>query len=120
MNLRKPNSNAATGTYNRSRSVVPMSGLCADCLDGCQGGCDVWLASFRGREVLYPGPFGKITAGADKNYPLDYSHLNIQGYAVGARGLPDDVDPSPESARFPNVDVETEYGDSKKVKMKIP
>ena len=83
MNLRRPNANAATGTFNRSRSVVPMSGICSDCLDGCRGGCETWLASFRGREVLYPGPFGEITAGADKDYPIDYSHLSIQGYAMG-------------------------------------
>ena len=27
--------------------------------------------SFRSREAIYPGSFGQITAGADKNYPLD-------------------------------------------------
>lgn len=120
MNLRRPNSNEAVGTYNRSRDVVPMSGMCTRCVDGCQGNCDIFKASFRGREVLYPGPFGEVTAGADKNYPLDYSHLNIQGYAVGARGLPDGVEADPDHALFTNVDTETEYGWDKKVKMKIP
>ena len=61
-------------------------------MDGCKGTCEIWLSTFRGREVLYPGPFGEMTAGADKNYPIDYSHLNIQGYAVGAWGLPDGVE----------------------------
>ena len=61
-----------------------------------------------------------MTAGADKNYPLDYSHLNIQGYAVGAFGLPEGVEPGPDTAIFPNVDVTTEYGWSKKVRMKLP
>ena len=120
MNLRRPNANEATGTANRSRSVVPMSGLCTTCLDGCTGQCEVWLASFRGREVIYPGPFGQVTAGADKNYPVDYSHLNIQGYATGAKGLPKGVEASPDTALFPNVDTETEYGWDKKVKMRIP
>ncbi|ADN01607.1 FMN-binding glutamate synthase family protein [Spirochaeta thermophila] len=117
MNLRRPNANEATATFNRSRSVVPMSGLCSRCVDGCRGGCEVWLASFRGREVLYPGPFGEVTAGADKDYPVDYSHLNIQGYASGAKGI---ENPSPDTAIFPNVDTETEYGWSKKVKMRVP
>jgi glutamate synthase domain-containing protein 2 len=120
MNLKQPNASSATGTFNRSRTVVPMSGLCADCLDGCKGGCEVWLASFRGREVIYPGPFGEITAGADKDYPVDYSHINIQGYAVGAEGLPDGVTPGPDTAIFPAVDTETEYGWEKKVKMRVP
>ena len=61
-----------------------------------------------------------MTAGADKNYPIDYSHLNIQGYAVGAFGLPEGVEPGPDTAIFPNVDVTTEYGWSKKVRMKLP
>ncbi|MGQ9545768.1 MAG: FMN-binding glutamate synthase family protein [Dehalococcoidia bacterium] len=120
MNLRRPNANEATKTVNRSRSVVPMSGLCTTCLDGCTGRCEVWLASFRGREVIYPGPFGVTTAGADKNYPVDYSHLNIQGYAVGAKGLPEGVEANPDTALFSNVDTETEYGWDKKVKMRIP
>ncbi len=88
MNLRRPNANEATGTFNRSRDVVPMSGICTRCVDGCRGGCEIWLSTFRGREVLYPITFGEMTAGADKNYPIDYSHLSIQGYAVGAKGLP--------------------------------
>lgn len=120
MNLRRPNSNESLQTFNRSRDVVPMSGLCTRCIDGCTGGCDIWKASFRGREVLYPGPFGEITAGGDKNYPVDYSHLNIQGYAVGAKGLPEGVEASPDTAIFPAVNTETEYGWNIKVKMKIP
>lgn len=119
-NLRRPNASEATGSFNRSRSVVPMSGLCAVCQDGCPGGCEVFFSSFRGREMLYPKPFGNITAGADKNYPVDYSHLNIQGYAVGAEGLPEGVEPSPDTALFPVVNTETEYGWKKKVKMRLP
>jgi glutamate synthase domain-containing protein 2 len=120
MNLRKPNSDEATATFNRSKSVVPMSGICSRCIDGCRGGCEIWLSSFRGREVLYPGPFGEVTAGADKNYPIDYSHLNIQGYARGAKGLPEGVEGGPDTALFPNVDTETEYGWTKKVKLRVP
>ncbi len=120
MNLRQPNADDATRTFNRSKNVVPMSGICSRCIDGCVGGCEIWLSSFRGREVLYPGPFGEMTAGADKNYPVDYSHLNIQGYAQGAKGLPEGVEANSETALFPNVKTETEYGWDKKVKMRIP
>ncbi len=120
MNLRQPNANEATGTANRSRDVAPMSGICTRCVDGCKGSCEIWLSSFRGREVLYPGPFGEITAGAEKNYPIDYSHLNIQGYAIGAKGLPEGTDIGPDTAVFYSVDTETEYGWDKKVKMRLP
>jgi glutamate synthase domain-containing protein 2 len=120
MNLQRPNANDATRTANRSRSIVPMSGLCSRCIDGCTGNCEVFKASFRGRELIYPGPFGEITAGGDKDYPVDYSHLNIQGYALGAEGLPPGVSGDPDSAIFPAVNTETEYGWDIKVKMKVP
>jgi glutamate synthase domain-containing protein 2 len=70
--------------------------------------------------VIYPGPFGEITAGADKDYPVDYSHLNIQGYALGAKGLPRDAEGDPDNTKFPDVNTETEYGWDIKVKMKAP
>ncbi|MEW6097399.1 MAG: FMN-binding glutamate synthase family protein [bacterium] len=120
MNLQRPNANDATGTSNRSRSVVPMSGLCTRCIDGCRGNCEVFKATFRGREVIYPGPFGEITAGGDKDYPIDYSHLNIQGYALGAKGLPEGVVGDPDTATFPAVNTETEYGWDIKTKMELP
>jgi glutamate synthase domain-containing protein 2 len=120
MNLRQPNANESTGTFNRSRSVVPMSGICSSCHDGCKGGCEIWLSTFRGREVLYPRLYGDMTAGADKNYPVDYSHLNIQGYAVGAKGMPEGIEANPDTTIFSNVNTETEYGWDRKIKMKIP
>ena len=116
MNLQKPNANEAVKTANRSRSVAPQSGICSRCVDGCRGNCDLFNSTFRGRELLYPMPFGEITAGADKDYPIDYSHLNIMGYAMGAEGIP----PDPDHATFPTVDASTEFGVENKVKMKTP
>lgn len=101
MNLSTPNANDATLTFNRSKSIVPTSGLCSRCIDGGRGNCEVFRSIFRGREVIYPAHFGSITAGADKNYPVDYSHLNIQGYALGATGLPAGVAVNPDIAFFP-------------------
>jgi len=97
-----------------------MSGLCSRCIDTCTGNCEVFKASFRGRELIYPGPYGEISAGADKEYPVDYSHLNIQGYAFGAEGLPSGVAGNSDTAIFPAVNTETEYGWKTKVKMKVP
>ncbi|NVL89591.1 MAG: FMN-binding glutamate synthase family protein [Desulfobacterales bacterium] len=116
MNLHQPNANEALRTKNRSRSVAPQSGICSRCVDGCKGNCDMFNATFRSRELLYPGPFGGITAGADKDYPVDYSHLNIMGYALGAEGTKAD----PDHATFPAVNTETSFGVTEKVKMKIP
>ena len=116
MNLHRPNANDALQTRNRSRDVAPQSGICSRCIDGCKGNCDLFRATFRGRELLYPEPFGSVTAGADKDYPVDYSHLNIMGYALGAKG----IDPDSDKATFPTVDTETSYGVTDKVKMKVP
>ncbi len=116
MNLHRPNANEALETKNRSRDVAPQSGICSRCIDGCKGNCDMFRATFRGRELLYPQPFGSITAGADKDYPVDYSHLNIMGYAMGAKGMT----PDPDKATFPAVDTETAFGVTDKIKMKVP
>jgi len=120
VNLSRANANDATLSSNRSRSVAPQSGLCSRCVDGCKGNCEVFRATFRGRELIYPGPFGHVTAGGDKDYPVDYSHLNIQGYALGGEGLPAGVEANPDTCIFPDVNVETEYGWDIKVKMAAP
>ena len=92
MNLQVPGGNDISQTRNRSRNVAPYSGLCTRCLDSCVGNCEVFKSSLRGREVIYPEPFGELTAGGDKEYPVDYSHLNIMGYALGAEAI-DEANP---------------------------
>jgi hypothetical protein len=57
-----------------------------------------------------------VTAGSEKDYPVDFSHFNIQGTCVGAMGVPADSD----HATFPAVDVSTEVGAKEKIKMKVP
>ncbi len=115
MSLSKPNASAATETKNRV-SPSPSSGLCVTCIDGCPGLCEVGKSAIRGKEMLYPQPFGKIVAGAEKDYPVDFSYFNIQGSCVGAVGMEADSD----KALFPVVDVSTEIGANKKIKMKVP
>ena len=67
--------------------------------------------------MIYPSPFGSITAGADKEYPIDYSHLNILGYAMGARAIDE---ANPDKAIFPEVDTATVYGHTHPVRMRMP
>jgi hypothetical protein len=116
MNYGRPNASAATGTKNRVSDPAPYSGICSVCLDGCPGICEVGKSSYRGREILYPQPFGKITAGATKQYPVDYSHLNIQGTCVGAVG----TDADPDKAIFTNVSTEVSIGNKHIIKLKLP
>lgn len=120
MHLSRPNASEVFEAVNRSREWSPSSGICTRCLEGCRGNCEIFKASFRGRELLYPAPFGTLTAGANKDYPVDYSHLNIQGYALGAKGLPEGVEGTPDNTLFTMVNTEVEYGDKNKVKMRVP
>ena len=116
MSLSKPNASAATVTTTRV-APSPISGLCVTCVDGCPGYCEVGRSALRGREILYPQPFGKVIAGSEKDYPVDFSHFNIQGTCVGAVGIEAD----PDKAVFSAVDLSTEIGaEGRRIKMKIP
>ncbi len=117
MSLTRLNATAATLTKNRTEgSVSPFSGMCVTCVDGCIGMCEIGKSAYRGHEVIYPQPFGIITTAAEKDYPVDYSHFNILGTAVGAIGIEADSN----KAIFPNVDLETSIGAKNKMKFKLP
>lgn len=115
MSFSKPNRSAATITTTRVEPA-PLSGICATCLDGCEGPCEIGRSALKGREVIYPQPFGKVTAGSEKDYPVDFSHFNIQGTAVGAMGIEADSD----KATFPMVDCSTVLGADGNIKMDFP
>jgi glutamate synthase domain-containing protein 2 len=115
MSLSKPNYSAATLTTTRI-TPAPISGICVTCIDGCEGPCEIGRSALKGREVIYPVPFGKMTAGSEKDYPVDFSHFNIQGTAVGAVG----VEADPDKARFPLVDTTTTVGADNSIKMNFP
>lgn len=117
MTFSKPNRSDATLTKTRVKDVAPFSGMCVTCLEGCPGLCEVGKSAYRGREVIYPQPFGKVTAACDKDYPVDYSHINIHGTCVGAHGIEADSD----KAIFPNVSTETVFGaGDAKIRLSVP
>lgn len=117
MSFSKPNASAATRTKNRTpNDRTHASGMCSVCVDECPGLCEIGKSAFRASENLYPQPFGTITAGADKDYPVDFSHLNIMGTAVGAVG----IEANSDKAIFENVNAETRLGKDKGIKLKLP
>jgi len=115
MSLSKPNASAATLTKRRA-AVASYSGLCVTCLDGCEGPCEVGRSALRGREALYPTPFGRIAAGSRKDYPVDFSHFSIQGFCLDGTGVATD----PDAAIFPAVEITTEVGAEEKIPLKVP
>jgi len=115
--LSRINASAATLTKNRTDgSVVPSSGMCVTCVDGCIGMCEIGKSAYRGHEVIYPQPFGVITTAAQKAYPVDYSHFNIMGTAVGAHG----IEPDSDKAIFPSVRLDVAFGRDGGVRFRCP
>ena len=117
MTLTRYNATAATLTKNRTGGDwCPISGMCATCVEGCIGMCEIGKSAYRGHEVIYPQPFGIMTTASQKDYPVDLSHFNIMGTAVGAVGIEEDSD----KAIFPNVNLETRLGRDKGIKLRLP
>jgi hypothetical protein len=59
---------------------------------------------------------GSNQIASEKNYPIDYSHFNINGRVFGASGVSETF----EDAEIYNVNTETAYGISNPVKMAMP
>ena len=111
------NASAATLTKNRTEgSISRLSGMCATCIDGCIGMCEVGKSAYRGAEAIYPQPFGMVSTAAEKEYPVDLSHFTILGTAVGAKGIEQDSD----KAIFTNVNLETQIGRDGGIKVRLP
>ena len=117
MSLTKINASAATLSKNRTEGAISqLSGMCATCVDGCIGMCEIGKSAYRGHEVIYPQPFGIITSGSEKEYPVDLSHFTIIGGVEGAWG----VEPDSDVALFSNVDVEQTIGKKGDIKVRMP
>jgi hypothetical protein len=103
----KCGSSPVVGAINRTKDDVnPISALCGCCVESCIGTCEVGRSAIRGPEIIYPQPFGDVTAAAVKHYPISWGHFNIMGTAKGAHGVEADSD----KATFPAVKVETTLG----------
>jgi len=109
------NSKTTTGTNTRVRDVSCTSGMCPMCIRDCPVLCEISLSAFRGREALYPEPrqYGFSTAGALKDFGLDWSHFNILSALLGAEGVEADSD----IAFFQNVDITSEVAG---IPLKLP
>jgi len=103
-------------TQNRSKFILPASGMCSMCTEDCGSVCELGLAAVLGAQTVYPTTTGANQIASEKDYPIDYSHFNINGHVFGAMG----AYPTYESAEIFNVDLGVEYGTLNKVKMALP
>ncbi len=109
-------SSGFTAGRNSSRFVSPQSGMCSFCSEDCNGTCEIALAAVLGARTVYPITTGSNQIASEKDYPLDYSHLNINGRVFGAEGT---GKTEAELSVF-DVNLKTEYGSRNKIKMNLP
>jgi glutamate synthase domain-containing protein 2 len=115
-----PKTNDALGTVNRGNPAE--SGLCTLCRSDCQGKCETWTACLKGRKLLYPRDFGRITSGSANttHVGVNYNNLRIQGYNYGSNAAAHGLSNSADDCIFPNVSLESEFGYQLKTKVKLP
>ena len=109
------NGMSISGTACRVADTSPTSGMCPICIHDCPFLCEISLAAFRGREVLYPSPayFGNSTAASLKDYGLTWEDFNIMAELLGAKG----IEANSDLAIFENADVSTTVGG---IPLKLP
>lgn len=106
-------------THTRMRTpehISNFSGMCAVCTANCTGPCEIGLSAIRGSEAIYPFKTDINQFASEKDYPLDFSHLNINGRVFGTRGCPEDAN----LATFPKANINLEFGINNKIKLKAP
>lgn len=109
-------SSAFNDSKNRSTKISPQSGMCSLCTEDCVGTCELGLAAVLGARTVYPTNTGSNQVGSEKDYPIDYSHFNINGRVFGAVG----VEASYDQANIFHVNLETSYGKNNVVKLAMP
>lgn len=109
-------SSAFNDTYLRSRHISPQSGMCSFCTEECEGTCEIALASVLGAQTVYPTNTGSNQVASEKDYPIDFSHFNINGRVFGAVGANENYD----EATIYHVKLEREYGRFHPVKLTMP
>lgn len=116
MSFSPPLSSAFNETKNRSSFLSPQSGMCSFCTAECIGTCELGLSAVLGARAVYPTNTGDNQVASEKDYPIDYSHFNINGRVFGARG----AQPDSDQATIFNVNLERTYGREHPVKMALP
>lgn len=109
-------SSGFTFARNRSSFISPQSGMCSFCTQDCDGTCEIAQASVLGAQTVYPTTTGSNQIASEKDYPIDFSHFNINGRVFGAQGAKE----TEAEATIFNVSLERTYGSCHPIKMAMP
>lgn len=102
-------------TTMRSKFTSSQSGMCSMCTMDCRNQCEIGIAAVLGTQTVYPTTTGDNQIASEKDYPVNYSHFNINGRVFGTEGLQEGMLPA-----IYNVGLESEYGYYNPVKIKMP
>ena len=116
MSYSPPLGSGFTFAKNRSSFLSPQSGMCSFCTEDCAGTCELAQAAVLGSQTVYPTTTGNNQIASEKDYPVDFSHFNINGRVFGAQGAGNTSD---EATIF-NVDLERTYGTDNPVTLALP
>lgn len=106
-----------TNTKVRTPDNISLfSGMCSVCTDKCTGTCEIGLSAIRGTQAIYPFKTDINQFASEKDYPLDFSHFNIDGKVFGVWGCDEDAD----QATFPKVDINSKFGVENQIDIKAP
>jgi len=93
----------------------PFSGMCSVCTENCPGPCEIGRSAIRGSELLYPTERKTSQTASEKDYPIDFSHFNINGRCYGLFGS------ESKGTSYTNVKLKTDIGKGpNKLKLKAP
>ncbi len=116
MTYQPPLSSAFNNTQNRISHISPQSGMCSLCAEECAGLCEIALAAVLGAQTVYPTTTGANQIASEKDYPIDFSHYNINGRVFGASGVKENY----AEATIFNVSLSRSFGSIHPVKMELP
>ena len=110
--------NASTTNQTKRRTprdFSPFSGMCTVCTDDCPGTCEIGRSAIRGSELLYPTERTTSQTASEKDYPVDFSHFNINGRCFGSFGT------EPGKTTYPHVNLGIAIGNEEnRLKLKSP
>ncbi len=116
MSYQSPMSSSFNDTRNRSSRLSPQSGMCSMCTEDCASTCEIALAAVLGAQTVYPTTTGANQVASEKDYPIDFSHFNINGRVFGAIGAGENY----TDATIFNVALSRSFGALHPVKMELP
>ena len=90
--------------------------MCSFCTEECDGTCEIALAAVLGAQTVYPTNTGANQVASEKDYPIDFSHFNINGRVFGASG----ANPTYEEANIYRVKLGRVFGRHNPVKLAMP